>query len=46
MAREDTDVQDDDNVDQMNYCWTEQNMAGEGTDVGGHDDVDDQDEML
>jgi hypothetical protein len=46
MAREDTDVRDDDNVDQMNYCWTEQNMVGEDTDVGGHDDVDDLDEML
>jgi hypothetical protein len=47
MARDDTDVRDDDNADQMNYCWTEQNMAGrEDTDVGGHDDVDDPDEML
>jgi hypothetical protein len=46
MAREDTDMRDDDNVDQTNYCWMEQNMAGEDTDVGGHDDVDDLDEML
>jgi hypothetical protein len=33
-------------VDQMNHCWTEQNMAGEDTNVGGDDDVDDPDEML
>jgi hypothetical protein len=33
MTREDTDVRDDDNIDQMNYCWTEQNMVGEDTDV-------------
>jgi hypothetical protein len=46
MAREDTDVRDDDDVDQMNYCWMEQNMAGEDTDVGGDDDVDDPGEML
>jgi hypothetical protein len=45
MAREDTDVRDDD-VDQTNHCWTEQNMVGEDTDVGGDDDVDDLDEML
>jgi hypothetical protein len=24
----------------MNHYWTEQNMAGEDTDVGGDDDVD------
>jgi hypothetical protein len=30
----------------MNHCWTEQNMVGEDTDVGGDDDVDDLDEML
>jgi phage-related minor tail protein len=46
MVREDTDVRDDDNVEQMNYCWTEQNMAGEDTDVRGRDDVDDLDEMF
>jgi hypothetical protein len=46
MAREDTYVRDDDNVDQMNYCWMEQNMAEEDTDVGGHDDVDDLDDIL
>jgi hypothetical protein len=46
MAREDTDLRDDDNVDQTNYCWTQQNMAVEDTDVGGHDDVDDLDEIL
>jgi hypothetical protein len=47
MAREDTDVRDDDDddVDQTNHCWMEQNMAGEDTDVGG-DDVDDLDKML
>jgi hypothetical protein len=45
MAIEDTDVRDDD-VDQTNHCWTEQNMVGEDTDVGGDDDVDDLDEML
>jgi hypothetical protein len=33
-------------VDQTNYYWMEQNMAGKDTDVGGHDDVDDLDEML
>jgi hypothetical protein len=33
-------------VDQMNHCWTEQNMAGEDTNVGGDDDVDDLDEMF
>jgi hypothetical protein len=27
MAREDNDVRDDDNVDQMNYYWMVQNMA-------------------
>jgi hypothetical protein len=29
MAREDTDVGGDDDIDQMNHCWMEQNMAGE-----------------
>jgi hypothetical protein len=37
---------DDDDVNEMNHCWIEQNMAGEDTDVGGDDDVDDVDEML
>jgi hypothetical protein len=46
MAREDTDVRDDDDVDQTNHCWMKQNMAGEDNDVGGDDDVDDLDEML
>jgi hypothetical protein len=47
MAIDDIVVRDDDNADQMNYCWTEQNMAGrEDTDEGGHDDVDDPDEIL
>jgi hypothetical protein len=46
MVREDTDVRDDDDVDQTNHCWMEQNMAGEDTDVGGDDDVDDLDEIL
>jgi hypothetical protein len=36
----------DDDVDQTNYCWMLQNMAGEDTDVVGDDDVDDLDEML
>jgi hypothetical protein len=30
----------DDNVDKTNHCWTEQNMAREGTDVRDDDDVD------
>jgi hypothetical protein len=46
MAREDTDVWDDDDIDQMNHCRTEPNMAGEDIDVGCDDDVDDLDEML
>jgi hypothetical protein len=46
MEREDTDVQDDDDVDQTSHCWTEQNMAGADNDVGCDDDVDDPDEML
>jgi hypothetical protein len=37
---------DDDDVDQMNHCWTVQNMAGEDTNVRGDDDIDDIDEML
>jgi hypothetical protein len=46
-GREDTDVRDDDDdVDKINHCRTEQNMAGEDTDVGGDDDVDDLDEIL
>jgi hypothetical protein len=37
----------DDDVDQMNHCWTEQNMVvGEDNGVGGDDDVDDLNEML
>jgi hypothetical protein len=46
VAWEDTDVGGDDDVDQTNYCWMLQNMAGEDTDVVGDDDVDDLDEML
>jgi hypothetical protein len=46
MAREDTDVRDDDNIDQMNDCWIEQNMTGENNDVGVHDDVDELDKIL
>jgi hypothetical protein len=46
MAREDTNVRDDDDVYQMNQYWMEQNMAGEDNDVGGDDDVDDLDDML
>jgi hypothetical protein len=46
MAREDTDVRDDDNIEQMNDCWIEQNMAGEDNDVGVHDDVDELDKIL
>jgi hypothetical protein len=30
----------------MNHCWTEQNMVGEDTGVGGDDAVDDLDEIL
>jgi hypothetical protein len=40
VVLEDTDVGGDDDVDQMNHCWMEQNMAREETDVGGGDDVD------
>jgi hypothetical protein len=40
VVLEDIDVGDVDDVDQMNHCWTEQNMVGEDTDVGGDDDVD------
>jgi hypothetical protein len=46
MVGEDTDVRDDDDVDQTNHCWTEQNMVGEDTDVGGDDDVDHLDKIL
>jgi hypothetical protein len=40
VVLEDTDVGADDDVDQMNHCWTEQNMVGKDTDVGGDDNVD------
>jgi hypothetical protein len=30
----------DDDVDEMNHCWMEQNMAREDTDVRDDDDVD------
>jgi hypothetical protein len=30
----------DDDANEMNHCWTEQNMAGEDTDVRDDDDVD------
>jgi hypothetical protein len=40
VVHEDTDVGGDGDVDQMNHCWMEQNMAREDTDVGGDDDVD------
>jgi hypothetical protein len=46
VVLEDTDLASDDDVDQMNHCWTEQNMARQDTNVGGGDDVDDLDEML
>jgi hypothetical protein len=37
---EETDVGGDNDVDQMNHCWTKQNMAREDTDVGCDDDAD------
>jgi hypothetical protein len=40
VVLEDTDVGGDDDVDHMNHCWREQNMARENTNVGGDDDVD------
>jgi hypothetical protein len=40
VVLEDTDVRGDDDVDHMNHCWREQNMARENTNVGGDDDVD------
>jgi hypothetical protein len=46
MTRDDTDMRDDDDVDQTNHCWMEHNMVGEDTYVGGDDDVDDLDKML
>jgi hypothetical protein len=33
-------VKGDDDVDEMNHCWTEQNMTREDTDVRDDDDVD------
>jgi hypothetical protein len=33
VVLEDIDVGGDDGLDQMNHCWTEQNMAREDTDV-------------
>jgi hypothetical protein len=30
----------DDDVDEMNHCWSKQNMAGEDTDVRDDDVVD------
>jgi hypothetical protein len=39
-------VSGDDDVDQTNHCWTEHNMAGDDTIVGGDDDVVDLDKML
>jgi hypothetical protein len=33
-------VEGDDDVDEMNHCWTEQNMTREDTDVRDDDDVD------
>jgi hypothetical protein len=35
-----TDVGGDDDVDQMNHCWTEQNMTRHDTNVRDDDDVD------
>jgi hypothetical protein len=40
VVLEDTDVRSDDDVDQMNHCWTKQNMAREDTNVRDDDDVD------
>jgi hypothetical protein len=33
-------VRGDDDLDEMNHCWTEQNMVTEDTDVRDDDDVD------
>jgi hypothetical protein len=40
VVLEDTDVGGDNDVDQMNHCWMEQNLAREDTDVQDDDDVD------
>jgi hypothetical protein len=40
VVLEDTNVGGDDDVDQMNQCWMDQNMAREDTDVRDNDDVD------
>jgi hypothetical protein len=40
IVLEDTDVEGDDDVHQMNHCWTKQNMATEDIDVRDDDDVD------
>jgi hypothetical protein len=40
VVLKDTGMGGDDDVDQMNHCWAEQNMAREDTDVGGDDVVD------
>jgi hypothetical protein len=40
VVLEDIDVRGNDDVDQTNYCWTEQNMVREITDVRDDDDVD------
>jgi hypothetical protein len=34
------DVGGNDDVDQMNHCWTEQNMTRQDTNVRDDDDVD------
>jgi hypothetical protein len=39
VVLEDTDVEGDDDMNQTNYCWTEQNMAREDTNVRD-DDID------
>jgi hypothetical protein len=40
VVLEDTDVEGDDDIDQTNYCWTEQNMAREDSNVRDDDVVD------
>jgi hypothetical protein len=40
VVLEDTNAGGDDDVDQMNHCWTEQNMAREDTHMRDDDDVD------
>jgi hypothetical protein len=40
VVLEDTDIEGDYDVHQMNQCLTEQNAVGEDTDVGGDDDLD------